>query len=206
MKYKTPRKVFDRYFTPPEERALFAAVRKFMADPLARRDLAWMLFARHTGVRVSVLAGMTCQDARDALRGEHFHVRGEINKGGRAYRIFLVKPARQALLDLLTIRRRHLDLVEDPDAPLIVTRRGKRMSVRNFEHRMEGWIKAAGLRGGSPHWLRHTLAKRIMKNSTAQDPRAVVMHALGQSDINNTVIYTMPDMEDIEAAMREAAA
>lgn len=205
MKYKTPRKVFDRYFTPPEERALLATIHQY-ADVLALRDHAWIRFARHTGVRVSVLAGMTCQDARDALRGDHFMVRGEINKGGKSYRIFLTKQARQALSYLLVLRRQHFNKAEDPEAALLISRQGQALTERNLRKRMTHWVELAGLRGGSPHWLRHTLAKRIMKNSTASDPRAVVMHALGHSDFNNTMIYSMPDMEDIEAAMQEAAA
>lgn len=204
MKYKNPRKVFNRYFTTLEERALLATIRR-VDDVLAKRDLQWIIIARQTGVRVSVLAGLVCLDAREALRNDSLLVRGEINKGGKTYSVPLNKPARQALQELLRLRRR-MGYIEEPEETLIVNRRGGAMSVRSFEARMAEWVKLAGLRDGSPHWLRHTLAKRLMKNSTARDPRAVVMQVLGQSDINSTVIYTMPDREDIETAMQEAAA
>ncbi len=80
------------------------------------------------------------------------------------------------------------------------------MSIRSFQERVTHWCQVARLEVMvSPHWFRHTLAKRIMKNSTAQDPRGVVQGALCQKSINSTSIYTLPDREDIEQAMEEVS-
>ena len=68
---------------------------------------------------------------------------------------------------------------------------------------MAEWVGLAGLeRGGSPHWFRHTLAKRIMKNSTAEQPLHIVMAVLGISNINNALLYAGPDLDDVRQAMQ----
>ncbi|MDH5259430.1 MAG: tyrosine-type recombinase/integrase, partial [Gammaproteobacteria bacterium] len=57
----------------------------------------------------------------------------------------------------------------------------------------------------SPHWFRHTLAKRVMKNSTASDPLKTVQILLNHSDPRSTAAYTLPDKEDIVLAAEEIA-
>jgi site-specific recombinase XerC len=79
------------------------------------------------------------------------------------------------------------------------------MSVRNYQQRLREWTAKAGIRGASPHWLRHTLAKRVMKRSEASDPLAIVQVALGHRRRHTTTIYALPDREDIERAMEAAS-
>jgi site-specific recombinase XerC len=194
--------VFERYLTPAEERQLLRTLAQY-ADVLARRDHAWMRWMRHTGIRVAAASRFTCGDAREALAAGEQVVRGE--KGGRTTRIPLRKGGRRALQDLLRLRR-EMGQIEDPEAPLVVSRRGAALSVRSYQARMREWCKAAGLSAeASPHWLRHTLAKRVMANSTARDPRGVVMALLNHSSITSTSVYTMPDREEIERALDEAS-
>ena len=200
------RKVFERYLRPDEERQLFATVAQY-ADVLAQRDLAWMRLLRQTGIRVGSLAGLTVDDARQALREKRLQVRGEHSKGGRGYSVLLNKKALTALRDLLRIRR-EIGRPDFGEAPLVVSRKntGKGMSVRSFQDRMQHWRTAAGLSvEASPHWFRHTLAKRIVERSTAKDPRAIVQHALGHANIISGAVYTFPDREDLEQSMEEAS-
>ena len=55
----------------------------------------------------------------------------------------------------------------------------------------------------SPHWFRHTLAKRMMKHSTSRDPRGVVQSVLQHRSIDSTLVYTRPDREEVERALSE---
>ena len=198
------RKVFARYFTVQEERTLFSTVGG-RADIYSRRDHAWMRLLRQTGIRVESLAGLNQHDATQTLAGKYLELRPEITKRSQGGRIFLTKKARAAVKDLLKIRR-EMGYAGSPDEPLIYSRKHQRMSIRSFEARTRYWCTEAGLEvQGSPHWFRHTLAKRIMKNSTADDPRGVVQVALGHASINSTSVYTMPDREDVELAMEEAS-
>lgn len=202
------RKVFERYLRPQEERLLFGAVARF-ADVLAQRDHAWMRLLRQTGIRVGSLAGLTIGDARLALRDKRLQLRKAITKGELGYSVPLNKKAQTALRDLLRIRREQGQGFVD-EAPLIVSRKygatQRGMSIRAFQDRMQHWRRIAGLPvEASPHWFRHTLAKRIVERSTAKDPRAIVQHALGHSNIISGAIYTFPDREDLENGLEEAS-
>jgi len=197
------RQVFNRYLTDSEESQLFGTIAKF-GSPLARRDYAWMKLCRETGLRVSPLSRLIVQDAKQALRAKHLVVRGETNKAGKTYEIFLNTTARQMLHRLLRLRREQ-GFAEIPEDPLIVSRNHRAMSVRSFQARMKHWCEQAQLTlKASPHWLRHTYAKRIIERSSSQNPLCMVQHALGHSDINSTAVYTFPDREEYEAAIEAA--
>lgn len=194
------RQTFERYLSEHDERALFLTVRKF-GDVYARRDEGWLSFMRNTGIRVGAMARFTCGDARNALRTGRVVVRGEISKGGNGYELHANKKACAALVRLLKVRR-DMGHGEQPEGCLVVSRQAEGMSVRQYELRMKKWLAAAGLTvDASPHWLRHTVGKRIMQRSTSSNPLAIVQHALGHADIRNTAIYTYPDRDDIEQAM-----
>jgi len=201
--------IFTRYFTEAEERTLLSTVRQH-AGLQAERDLHWMLLARSTGVRLCVLSGLTVGDARAALDADVLHVRPAINKRDKAQWLPLVKKSRDALTHLLRIHRAMSAGIEwdlNPlDRPLILSRNHRGMSVRNFQDRMKKWLDVAGLPAGSPHWWRHTFAKRAMKNSIAEgsDKLQRVQAILGHDDPRTTQIYTMPDKEELRELMRDA--
>jgi len=197
------RKVFQRYLTTEEEKRLFKAV-EALADPLARRDAAWMRLLRYTGMRIGSLAGLTVADAKCGLREKHLPLADAHAKRGNGYSVYLAKPALQALRKLLKVRRAQ-GFAEIPDEPLIMSRNRRPLCVRSYQLRMQKWRQAAGLEvHASPHWMRHTLAKRIMAQSTASDKVGVVQHALGQRARASAEVYTFPDREEIEEAMEAA--
>lgn len=198
------RKVFERYLRPEEERQLFKILGRY-EDIQARRDLAWMRVLRQTGVRIDTLRGLNVADAREAIRTHYLTLRPEITKGGASGRIFVTKRGRVAFRQLLEIRREQ-GHGEQLDAPLVMSRHRRRMSIRAYQHRMRHWCQVAGLGvEATPHWLRHTLAKRIMQASTARDPRGVVQAQLNHADIKSTAVYTLPDRDDIEQALEEVS-
>ncbi len=203
--------VFTRYFTEAEERLLFSTIKQH-AGIQAERDLYWMQLARSSGVRLCVLAGLTVGDARAALDGDMLHVRPAINKRDKEQWLPLVKRSRDALQNLLRIHRAMSAGIEwdlNPlDRPLILSRNRRGMSERNFQDRMAKWVSIAGLPGGSPHWWRHTFAKRAMKNSQAEGSEKLqrVQAILGHDDPRTTQIYTRPDKEELRELMRDANA
>ena len=194
------RKIMDRFLTPQEEKRLFQTVRNFNSAE-ARRDYAWMLLLRATGIRVGALAGLTLDDAHTPLTKNRLTIRKEINKGKASYQIYLGANAAKALR--LLIKARKEMGVPSSDGPLIISREHNGMSIRAFQNRCQHWGEQAGLTGFSPHWFRHTLAMRIMQDSTAQDPRGVAMAALGHAHINSTAIYTQPDKSTLQRIMQE---
>jgi len=195
------RAVFTRYLKRDEEKRLLAHVAQFR-DLLARRDCQWMRLLRHSGIRVGSMAAVTVGDARDAAALKRLKLRRA--KGGRVYEVPLNSEARAAVRELLKIRREQGHPMID-DEPLVMSRKHKGLAVRSFQARMRKWVREAGLDvEASPHWFRHTLAKRLMKQSTAEDPRGIVQGAMGHASTQSTDVYTLPDREDLERAMEEA--
>lgn len=195
---------FERYLTVAEERRLFATVRQY-ADALARRDAAWMAALRQTGVRVTAFSRLTVFDAQAALRTGYLTLPAAIQKRRQAHRVYLNRKARAAFRDLLRIRREQ-GHAEHPQAALVMSRNRRSMSVRSFQVRMRLWCARAGLdMQASPHWFRHTLAKRLVAQSTAQDPAGIVQSALGHRARNSTGVYMMPDREAVALALEEAS-
>lgn len=173
--------------------------------PWARRDAAWMALMRQTGVRVQACSQLTVEDARDSLRLGRLVLRAQIQKGHRAHQVHLTRRAAAALRELLSVRR-VLGLAQVPDAPLVVGRGGRRLSVRSFQARMQLWRSAAGLTvQASPHWLRHTLGQRLIARSTASNPLLIVQAALGHADIRTSAIYARPTRETVAQSLEEAA-
>ena len=198
--------VLTRYLTVLEERQLLRTVKAAAGSDtqrqmLARRDHAWMLLLRHTGIRVGTLVGLTCGDARQGLATRYLPRRNEISKGGVGGHSYLNRKAMRALQMLLAVRRR-LGFVESADARLLVGRKGPGVTVRAMQLRMRYWADLAGLQvRATPHWWRHTVGQRIVRDSQARDPRGIAQAVLGHTDPRSTAIYTRPSREDIEAVM-----
>lgn len=199
----TQRQVFDRYLTVSEEKRLFKCVGA-IDSPLAKRDLQWMILARQTGLRIGSIAGLTVGDANEALATRHLTVRDEIAKARRGYSVLMNTSAQGALRALLRLRREQ-KLPADPEAPLIWSRQSQRMTVRQLQKRMQHWVTVAQLQvRATPHWWRHTLAKRLVARSTSNQPQSIVQAVLGHRSMDSTAIYTLPDREQIATDLEAA--
>ena len=218
---------FHRYLTPEEERLLLSSIAK-RSELEAGRDLAWIKLMRQTGIRVRAMSLLTVGDAREALKTHRLVLRPEIQKGGRGHEVHLTLKGRDALQALLRIGNRmhkrwlvirtenvqpylraagkHLDTSRGLTAPLVLSMQHKGMSVRSFQARFRYWCTEAGITvPATPHWLRHTCAKRLIERSTSRNPLGIVQLVLGHATIASTGIYTQPDREQVAAAMEEAA-
>lgn len=200
--------VFERYLTEDEEKRFFTTVDRYK-NIWARRDCAIFRLLRTTGARVGSACGLTLGDARAALREPH-HLTfvSSAAKGGRGYTVFATRATRQHLRALLAIRR-ELGLPELAEAPLLVSRQtetsGRGMTPRAVQKRFAYWRGQAEIAGVTPHWMRHTLAQRVMRQSTARDPRGVAQAMLGHRSISSTAIYTQSSKEDVRAVFEEVA-
>lgn len=202
-----------RYLDESQQQALLKAA-AHPSDVLARRDAAWISALLHSGLRIKEFSLITLGDAIAALQSKYLFIPKERRKGGtkaKDHRVFVTVPLAAALRSLIAIRYEITgEETSDVDALLVVSRNhasGKPMSVRSYELRLKLWANAAGLPDdASPHWLRHSRAINIMKNSKADDPRGVAQAALGHSSIASTGIYTQVLREDVEKALSQTDA
>jgi integrase/recombinase XerD len=165
-----PTKRFDRalisFLTADEVRVLLAAPDR--ATRTGRRDHALLLTAIQTGLRVSELTGLRCQDARLGT-GAHLFCRGK-NRKQRAV------PLAAQTVKVITgwIKERH----GEPDDPLFPSNRGGPLSRDAVE-----WLINKHTTTASEH-----CESLKTKNVTAHVLRHTTAMTLLQSDISTTVI------------------
>jgi site-specific recombinase XerC len=87
------------------------------------------------------------------------------------------------------------------DAPLFVSRNGRRLSARQLRHRFHQWQKRAGLdRRLSVHSLRHAALTNIYRRT--RDIRLTQRVARHRS-LGSTIRYAGPSDEDVLRAVRD---
>lgn len=149
------------------------------------RDRAILELFYSSGLRLSELVGadITSLDLDDGS----IRVTG---KGNKQRQLPVGGMAQTALRAWLGVRRQLPSdkyRVED-DTALFLSERGRRISTRNVQDRINYWTRAQSLPGRvHPHMLRHSFASHMLESSG--DLRAV-QELLGHADISTTQIYT----------------
>ncbi len=173
--------------TPPdhlsdsEVRRLLKVVRQ-TDTTAARRDRVWVEVLLHTGIRVSELAGLDLQDVD--LESKHLRVRV---KGGAVQTRFLRTDLRALLARHLRERHRS-GSVGSGESALWLSNQGTRLTVRQIQRQLQGWLRAAGIEKRlGPHGLRHTFATALYERSR---DLLVVQRALGHASVETTRRYT----------------
>jgi integrase/recombinase XerD len=192
-----PTKRFDRaivsYLTPEEVDALLAAPDR--TRWIGRRDHALLALTIQTGLRVSELTSLRCQDLHLGT-GAHAQT---IGKGRKQRATPLTAQTVAVLRGWLRERDGH------PDQPLFPTSRGKPLSRDAIALLVAKHAKAASDRCPtlhnktvSPHVLRHTAAMNLLH---AGVDSTVIALWLGHESVEATQIYLHADMTIKERAL-----
>lgn len=154
---------------------------------LAIRDRAIMELFYSSGLRLSELVNLDIESIdldENSLRA--------IGKGNKTRVLPIGLKAVEALLKWLKQRP---TLAKVEEQALFVSNRGKRISTRSVQQRLNFWRKKQGLEQHvHPHKLRHSFASHILESSG--DLRAV-QELLGHADIATTQIYTHLDFQHL---------
>jgi site-specific recombinase XerD len=187
------RKPID-YLRRPEVEALLAA--PDLHTWAGRRDRAMLLLAVQTGLRVSELIGLDCQDL--LLEQEAFYVRCQ-GKGRKQRLTPLRRQAASVLGGWLRERAGR------PCDPLFPNARGGRLSRDGVEHLLAKHVTTASehcpsLRAKrvSPHVLRHTAAMDLLQHGV---DRSVIALWLGHESVETTEVYLHADLRLKEEAL-----
>jgi site-specific recombinase XerD len=162
---------------------------------IGRRDRALLALAIQTGLRVSELTGLCCQDV--ALQaGAHVRCEGK----GRKQR---ATPLRRDIVMLLTAWLRERN--GQPADVLFPNVHGGRLSRDAVErllakHVAEAQARTSALKGRkiTPHVLRHTAAMDLLQSGV---DRTVIALWLGHESIETTHMYLHADMRMKEEAL-----
>ncbi len=181
------------WLTEPEADALLAAPHRDTWT--GRRDHALLVLALQTGLRISELTSLNCNDAH-LDTGAHVHCTGKGRK------------ERATPLTTLTVQVLRNWLAERAGCahePLFPTRTGARLSRDAIEHRLAQHIRVAtaacptlATKHVTMHTLRHTAAMRLLH---AGIDIAVIALWLGHEHLATAEIYLHADMNQKEQAI-----
>ena len=169
-----------------------------VTDPfswIGRRDRTMLLLTVETGLRVSELIGLSCQDIVLGT-GAHVHCQGK----GRKHRCTPLRPETARMLDAWLGERRGR-----PEDPLFLSIRGGKLSRDAIERLISKYTALAGRtcaslkrKKVSPHVLRHATAMDLLQNGV---DRSVIALWLGHESVETTQMYLHADMRLKEQAL-----
>lgn len=181
------------YLTRTETEALLAAPEQTTWGE--RRDRTLLLLAVQTGLRVSELTGLDCQDIV-LCTGAHVRCKGK----GRKERC---TPLREESIKALRIWLRERN--GHPTDPLFPNVRGGRLSRDGVEyllHRLEATAAqqcpSLKKKRVSPHVLRHTAAMDLLQHGV---DRSVIALWLGHETLETVDVYVHADLQMKEKAL-----
>lgn len=192
-----PGKRYDRgtveYLTRTETEALLAAPDQSSWG--GRRDKTLLLLAVQTGLRVSELVGLDCQNT---ILGSGAHVRCK-GKGRKERCTPLSKKSEEAL-GIWLQERNGL-----PSDPLFPNARGGRLSRDGVEYILHKHVFAAAQQCPSlekkrvtPHVLRHTAAMNLLQHGV---DRSVIALWLGHETLESVTVYVHANLQIKEQAL-----
>lgn len=157
------------------------------------RDFALIVIFLNCGVRLSEIVGINMGSVD--FESSTLTV---VGKGNKERTIYLNNACIKAIHDYLNVR---LDLLNEPDDPLFISNRKKRINQRTIQYMLEKYLKKCGLNGRhfSPHKLRHTAAT-LMYQYGDVDVLAL-QDILGHESVSTTQIYTHINDERLKKAV-----
>jgi len=194
-----------RYERPVIEFLTQAEIKALLNAPdqvtwFGRRDRTLLLLVAQTGLRVSELIGLRCQDVVLG-HGAHVHCLGK----GRKDRC---TPLRKE-----TVKALHAWLHErqgEPRDPLFPSQRGGALSRDSVAHIVHKHVATAARqcpslqhKRVSPHVLRHSAAMDLLQHGVDS---AVIALWLGHESVETTQIYLHANLEIKEKALEKTSA
>lgn len=186
------------YLTEAEEKKLFTLL-KNRKDKQAERDYVLLKLCRATGLRRGEALAL---NVGDVLGKERIEINERIAEKGATGEVYLPVELQGILKRFLKLKREWRESLED-DAPLFVSKKGGRLSLRSFNDIMDKWCNEAEIPRYTPHALRHTKAQRIMndiKYLSDEEQRKALLYTnkqLRHKSLNSTLVYTQPTKEEM---------
>jgi integrase/recombinase XerD len=181
------RKSLPKYLTEAEAHRLLMACEH---DP---RDHAIITLMAYTGLRVSEVIGLDCED---------------INLGERTLTVVSGKGDKDRMVifanQTAVALRRWLENRQEVDHDaLFLNLRGGRLTQRSVQRIVKDYARDAGIKKVvTPHVLRHTMATTLLRHGA--DIR-IIQQLLGHSSIATTQIYTHVDDAMLRSAYDKAS-
>lgn len=186
------------YLLEYEEKKLFSYLKNSKSRQ-AERDYVLLRLCRATGLRRGEALAL---NVGDVLNREKIEVNERIAEKGAIGEVYLPVDIQEVMRRFIRLKRIWGENLDD-EAPLFVSRKGARLSLRSFKDIMDKWCRLSGIPRYTPHALRHTKAQRIMADvrhlSDDERQKALIFtnKQLRHRSLNSTMVYTMPTKEEM---------
>ncbi|GIP45171.1 tyrosine recombinase XerC [Paenibacillus sp. J45TS6] len=179
-----------KWLTRNEQNALLREVR----GQNSKRDYAIVLLMLRAGLRVHELCDLQKKEVIMSVRSGSAYVRG---KGDKDREVPLNNEVRSAL-------QSYFDDRDDTSPYVFVSQRSKQLSVRGVQHMIENYRSRTRIDHLTCHALRHTFGHDLISAGNDLQQVAMLMGHFkkdGTPNIQMTMIYTTPGMEDLTSAV-----
>ena len=154
---------------------------------LVARDRAMLELLYSSGLRLSELTGLNLGDVDVAD--------GTVTVTGKGSKERIVPVGKFALQALRSWLKERPALADVDERAIFVSQRGKRISPRSVQARVEHWARRQGIdMRVYPHLFRHSFATHLLESS--HDLRGV-QELLGHANISTTQVYTHLDFQHL---------
>lgn len=174
--------------TEDEQERLLAALAEAKTEP-DRRDRVLFSLMLGTGIRIGSALSIRVEDV-DVERCEIVLRRMKFR---REHRVYLSEGLAELIREWITGRA---------DGLVFEGRYGDVMNGRHVGRRLAMWCEQAGIRGVSPHALRHSFATSLYRRT---GDLGLVREALGHASIASTTRYAAVGSERLRAVAQERA-
>ena len=155
--------------------------------PLVDRDRAILELLYSSGLRLSELTGLNCDDVD--------RVDATVRVTGKGNKDRIIPVGRKALHALGRWDQSRVQLATVDEKALFVSNRGTRLSPRSVQARVSHWARRQGIDTHVyPHLFRHSFATHLLESS--HDLRGV-QELLGHANISTTQVYTHLDFQHL---------
>ncbi len=165
--------------------------------PEGIRDRAILEVFYGTGIRLRELTILKIDDV-----DFHEGLIRILGKGNKERLVPMGRMAEKSLRGYLKIRNQFLKEVEKDKRVLFLSKRGKPISPRTVQYRVQKYLQQiSDLSSLSPHLLRHTFATHLLEAGADLE---AVKELLGHASLSTTQIYTHVKMERLKQIYRQA--
>ena len=189
----------ENYLTAAEEKTLFTTIIRTVGT---ERDFTLLKVCRLLGLRRVEAVRLNVGDVYGKTR---LVLDERIAAKGGTGELAIPVELQGIFKDFFRAKRAAGESLAD-DAPLFVSRVGRRITTRAVNNIMNKWLKAAGIdHHVTVHGLRHSKAQRIINDDRYLTPTQqknallLVNKQLRHKSMSASLIYTAPSREDMAA-------
>lgn len=192
----------ENYYDVEQVRTFFKKMKELRGIRAQPRDLFLFQLAYKTGMRVSEIQRLNVRDVAEEISGDPRDKIIVIGKRNKKRTIPITVNMKKNIKKYLRWKNEHREDL-GPEAPLFVSKFGRRLSVRMIQAAFEKWQERTGMERITFHGLRHSCGTHLVQRNPTGEGLLSAKKRLGHRSIITTDKYLhLGDDRQREAAER----